>query len=63
MTSLVKMQLGDMKGWDIRTQSVSGTGDMTPVYSIPHMSVYVMHPDQSSVVAATQAIQDVMDDN
>ena len=61
MTSLVKMQLGDMRGWDIRTQSVTGTGDMTPVYSIPHMSVYVMHPDQSSVVAATQAIQDVMD--
>lgn len=60
MTSLVKMQLGDMSGWDIRTQSVTGTGDMIPVYSIPHMNVYVMHPDQSSVVAATQAIQDVM---
>lgn len=61
MTSLVKMQLGDMRGWNIKTQSVTGTGDITPVYSIPHTSVYVMHPDQSSVVAATQAIQDVMD--
>lgn len=60
MTSLVKMQLGDMSGWDIRTQSVTGTGDMIPVYSIPHASAYVMHPDQSSVVAATQSIQDIM---
>ena len=63
MTSLVKMQLSDMSGWSIKTQSVTGTGAMTPVYSIPHMSVYVMHPDQNSVVTAAQTIQNVMAGN
>lgn len=63
MTSLVKMQLADMSGWSIKTQSVTGTGAMTPVYSIPHMNVYVMHPNQESVVAAAQQIQDVMAGN
>ena len=61
ITSLVKMQLGDMRSWNIEQQSVVGSGDMIPVYSIPHMNVYVMHPDQSSVAEATQNIQAVAD--
>jgi len=60
ITSLVKMQLDEMVGWDIQQQSVTGTGNMTPVYSAPHQSLYVMDPDQASVVAATQKIQSVM---
>lgn len=60
ITSLVKMQLGDMSGWDIRQQSVKGSGGMTPVYSMPNSNVYVMYPDQDSVVEATQNIYDVM---
>ena len=56
ITSLVKMQLKDMSSWTISQQSVSGSGDMIPVYSIPHMNVYVMHPDYNSVEAATNAI-------
>ncbi len=60
MTSLVKMQLKDMSGWTIIQQSVSGSGGMTPVYSIPHMSVYVMYPDEATVTAASQQIQSVM---
>jgi hypothetical protein len=54
------MQLGDMSGWDIRQQSVKGSGGMTPVYSMPNSNVYVMYPDQDSVVEATQNIYDVM---
>ena len=60
MTSLVKMQLKDMSGWNIIQQSVSGSGGMTPVYSIPHMSVYVMYPDEATVSAASLQIQNVM---
>ena len=60
MTSLVKMQLKDMSGWNIIQQSVSGFGGMTPVYSIPHMSVYVMYPDEATVSAASLQIQNVM---
>ncbi len=60
ITSLVKMQLGDMSGWDIIQQSVKGSGGMTPVYSAPHVNVYVMYPDQSSVAEAAQNIYNVM---
>lgn len=60
ITALVKMQLDDMSGWDIQRQNVVGTGDMLPVYSAPNSYVYVMHPDQDSVVAATQEIQRVL---
>lgn len=62
MTSFVKMQLGDMTGWDIKTQSVTGTGGFTPVYSMSHTDVYVLYPDQTTVVAATEAIENVMAD-
>lgn len=60
ITSLVKMQLKDMRGWTINQQSVRGSGDMIPVYSIPHMNVYVMHPNYESVEAATQTIKATM---
>ncbi len=60
ITSLVKMQLGDMRGWTITQQSVSGSGLMTPVYSMPHVNVYVMQPNYDSVEAATQSINEIM---
>ena len=60
ITSLVKDQLEDMSGWEIKQQSVSGSGKMTPVYSIPHLNVYVMVPNISSVDAASQEILSVM---
>ena len=60
MTSLVKMQLKDMGGWTIIQQSVNGSGYMTPVYSMPHVNVYVMQPDESTVLAATEKIKEVM---
>ena len=60
MTSLVKMQLKDMRGWTIIQQSVNGSGYMTPVYSMPHVNVYVMQPDESTVLAATEKIKEVM---
>ena len=60
ITSLVKMQLGDMSGWNINQQSVTGTGKSTPVYSMPNSYVYVMEPDMSTVESATTAIKAVM---
>lgn len=60
ITSLVKMQLGDMSGWTIKQCSLTGTGKSTPVYSIPNYSVYVMVPDQSSIDNAKSQIAAVM---
>ena len=58
--SLVKMQLADMDGWTIRKQSLTGSGLMTPVYSMPNSSVYVMVPDQASVDSAKEQIAEIM---
>jgi len=60
ITSLVKMQLGDMSGWTIKQFSLKGSGSSTPVYSIPNSYVYVMVPDQSSVDEAKNQIASVM---
>lgn len=60
MTALVKMQLGDMSGWTIKQCSLSGSGLMTPVYSIPNYNVWVMQPDQSSIDNAKSQIAAVM---
>lgn len=60
ITSLVKMQLGDMSGWTIKQCSLKGSGKSTPVYSIPNYSVYVMVPDQGSIDDAKSQIAAVM---
>ena len=62
ITSLVKMQLSDMSGWTIKQCSLTGSGLMTPVYSIPNYSVYVMQPDQSSIDEAKAQIESVMNE-
>lgn len=62
ITSLVKMQLGDMSGWNIKQQSLTGSGKMTPVYSIPNYNVYVMVPNQTSVDEAKSQINAVMNE-
>lgn len=49
MASLVRMQLNDMRGWNISSVSASGTGAYKKTYSISNMNVYVMVPDDNSV--------------
>ncbi len=60
ITSLVKMQLGDMSSWTIKQQSLKGSGKSTAVYSMPNSRVYVMVPDQASVEQAKAQIESVM---
>ncbi|MCI8348232.1 MAG: LCP family protein [Firmicutes bacterium] len=60
ITSLVKMQLGDMSGWTIKHCSLRGSGSSTTVYSIPNSYVYVMVPDQESVDEAKSQISSVI---
>lgn len=60
MKSLVKMQLSDMRGWDIETYSLDGAGSTEAVYSIPGAHAYVMIPDQETVDEAKRKINEVI---
>lgn len=60
MKSLVKMQLSDMREWDIETCSLDGAGSTEAVYSIPGAYAYVMIPDQETVDEAKRKINEVI---
>ena len=59
ITSLVKMQLDNMSSWSIERYSLNGSGNSTPVYSMPNSYVYVMVPDQSTVDGAKAKINEI----
>ena len=61
ITSLVKMQLGDMAEWNIQSYSVVGEGKLSKTYTIPDKKLYVMIPDEGSVEHAKKLIQMVYD--
>lgn len=62
ITSLIKMQLNDMSGWQIMNQQLSGTGNSSsPVYSMPSAKgVYVMIPNQDSITQASNKINQMV---
>ena len=51
--TLVKMQLGDMASWNIKTFSVTGEGGSNKTYSSPGHNAYVMYLDEKIVSYAT----------
>lgn len=59
ISELVKMQLADGGSWNIKSFSVTGTGDSRITYSDPSRELYVMHPDQASVNHASELIEKV----
>ncbi|MBR7121965.1 MAG: LCP family protein [Oscillospiraceae bacterium] len=60
ISTLVKMQLGDMASWNIQSFSVSGSGGSEPTYSAPGHKSYVMHPYLEEVAHAKYLIERVM---
>lgn len=58
ITGLVKMQLSDMKGWDIQTYSVDGKGDNLMTFSLTAPN-YVMVPTQSTVDMAKEYLRQI----
>ena len=60
MKSLVKMQLADMRGWEIDSCSLDGYGSTEAVYSIPGAYAYVMIPEQESIDEAKVKISEVI---
>ena len=58
ISDLIKMQLSDMRGWDVTTYSVDGTGDNLPCYSLSSPN-YVMIPTQATVEQAKEYLRQI----
>ena len=63
ISDLVKMQLGDMASWDIKSYSVigDGSGARDYCYSIPSQTVYVLPQHSGSVEHAKMLMDKVFD--
>ncbi len=61
ITSLVKMQLNDMRSWNISSINVDGTGAMLPTHSYPNQNLYVMNPDQESIEVAINRLNEILE--
>ena len=62
MMDLVNAQLESGGSYKVNSQDLKGTGQMgLPSYAMPDSNLYMMEIDDSSLVAAKSAIQDVME--
>ena len=62
ITSLVRMQLDDMKSWTIESYNINGKGEMTKTYSYPNQNLYVMMPNLDTVTTAKNKIKTVLEE-
>lgn len=56
---IVKNQIEKMPNWNITSLNLDGTGSSAYTYSIPNENLYVMLPDEETVIKATEAIQNL----
>ena len=63
ITSLVKMQLDDMRGWTIDTYNVTGGDLYAKTYSYPNRNLYVMTPNMDTVEEAKTKLKEAMGTN
>ncbi len=61
--SLVNMQLDKMPSWEIESISLNGSDSHNYTYSYPGESLYVMEPDQQSVLDAIAKIKEIESGN
>ncbi len=60
IASLVRMQLEDLGGWSIESITIDGEGSYASTYSMGSRQLYVVIPDEASVRAAQDSIENVM---
>ena len=60
ISRLVKMQLNDMRGWDIESQNATGSGQMGPTYTFPTLELYTMLPNEESVKEVKAKIKEYL---
>ena len=57
----VKEQLNSMNSWDVKSISIEGNGSYTrSTYSMPGWNLYVMIPDEETVINARNEINDLI---
>lgn len=61
VASLIRDQIDDGSGWNIKTYAVTGTGTSGPTYSMGATQLYVMEPNMDSVEEAKRLIQETLD--
>lgn len=59
ITKLAKMQLKDNASWTITSNSLTGTGSYDYTYTYPYQELYVMVPDEESLLKAKEMISKV----
>ncbi len=62
ISSVVKGQLENMTGWDIESNSLDGKGSYGKTYSGGSTQLYVMVPNETSVVNAMKKINQVLEE-
>lgn len=60
ISRLVKMQLSDMRDWNVLSYAVTGTGGFDIPFSMPGIYAYVTYPDEQSVAFASALISRVL---
>ena len=59
---LINFQINDMRGWNMTTSNLTGTGGMSETYSYPQMKLSVVYPDQESINTAKLKIKEIMEE-
>lgn len=62
ISSLVKGQISNMAGWNIKTTSLDGTGASMGTYTYGSQKLYVMIPNELIVTNAKDMIKNVLED-
>ena len=61
ITNLVKLQISKNIDWNVTSISLDGNGSMMPTYSMGERKLYVMIPDEETVVNAKNKISKYME--
>lgn len=60
ITNFIKMQIDEMPAWDIENISLNGTDGFDYTYSYGGTRLYVMIPDNETVINATNKINEIL---
>ncbi len=63
ITEFIKMQIDKMPSWEIENISLNGTDALDYTYSYGGTKLYVMYPDNETVINATTKINEVLNSN
>ena len=60
ISSIVKEQINNMSSWTVQTNSLTGTGDSAPTYSMGSQLLSVMIPSSTSISNSREKINSIL---